>query len=88
MKYRNLVLHPNLFKDDRTILQRIIITYEAGRNVHLLEILECELLPVPLSLTEMDGSLRTGQKSILMDELCTQVHCYDQYKVPENQLYS
>ena len=59
-----------LIKADRSIMQRMVIAYEVGRDVHLQDILECELLPVPLSLTQMDRSLRTGQKSILMDELC------------------
>ena len=37
-----------LIKADRSFMQRMIISYEAGRNVDLQNILERELLPVPL----------------------------------------
>ena len=47
-------------KADRSVLQRFIISYEAGRNVYLDKILKHELFPVPLSLAETDGRLRTG----------------------------
>ena len=71
-------------KADRSVLQRLIISYEAGRTVDLDNILKHELMSVPLSLAETDGSLRTGQKSILTDEICTRVNCFDDYTVPEN----
>ena len=73
-----------LIKADRSFMQRMIISYEAGRNVDLQNILERELLPVPLSLSEMNGKLRTGQKSILMDEICKKVYLTEQYKVTES----
>ena len=47
-------------------MQRLVAAYEAGRPVDLSRILKHELAPVSLSLTEIDGSLRTGNKSMLM----------------------
>ena len=62
-------------KADRYVLQRLVMAYDAGRKVDLMEILKHELLPVPLSLTEMNGTLRTGSKSILCDVLLDSVQC-------------
>ena len=70
-------------KADRSIFQRLIISYEAGRNVDLDEILKHELFPVPLALADTDSSLRTGQKSTLMNELCKKVKCMETCDVPE-----
>ncbi len=56
-------------KTDRSILQRLLTAYEAGRSVDMLHILKHELLPVPLSLAEMNGTLRSGNKAILADVL-------------------
>ena len=69
-------------KADRSIFQRLIIS-EAGRNVDLDEILKHELFPVPLALADTDSSLRTGQKSTLMNELCKKVKCMETCDVPE-----
>ena len=55
-------------KADQSILQRLIIAYEAGRNVNLEDILK-QLLPIPISIAEIDSSLGSGQKSILLYEL-------------------
>ncbi|KAK4327101.1 hypothetical protein Pmani_002413 [Petrolisthes manimaculis] len=65
----------NTLKADRSLLQRLIIVYEGGRKVDLEEILQHELLPVPISLAEMNGNLRTGQKSLLADELVKGIDC-------------
>ena len=54
---------------DRYIFQHMIISYDAGREIDLDDHLRHELLLVPLSLANMDGSLRKGQKSILMPEI-------------------
>jgi len=51
---------------DRTILQRLITAYEAGRKVHRQDILQHELPSPPLSLANPDGTLQTGKKA----ELC------------------
>ena len=48
-------------------MQRLIAAYEAGRTVDPSNILKHELVSVPLSLSEMDGSLRTGNKAELMN---------------------
>ena len=45
------------------------------RPVNLNEILKHELLPVPLALAEMNGSLRTGTKAIFADVLLKGVQC-------------
>ena len=45
----------NVIKADIEIMQRIIVAYEAGRNVDLGSILNHELLPVLLALAEMNG---------------------------------
>ena len=60
-------------KADSTVLQVLIISYEAGRYVELSNILQLELLPVQLSLAEMTGNLRTGNKAILQDVLTSDV---------------
>ena len=62
-------------KADRCVLQRLIIAYESGRSVNIDKILCHELLPVPLALTQMNGDLRTGTKSILCDALTADVPC-------------
>lgn len=56
-----------ILRADRNVFQRLIIAYEAGRKVDLHSVLKYELLPVPVALAEMNGSLRTGQKSVLAD---------------------
>ena len=48
-------------------------TYEAGRAVDLHQILQYELMPVPISLAAMNGSLLTGNKSLLADVLTQDV---------------
>ncbi len=42
-------------KADRNLLQRLITALEAGRVADMPSILKHELMPVPLSLVEMDG---------------------------------
>ena len=49
--------------------------YEASRPVDLPAILKHELLPVPISLAEMNGMLRTGNKSILAEKLTKDIVC-------------
>ena len=52
-----------VLKADRNVLHRLITAYEAGRPVDLPSVLKHELLPVPVSLAEMNGTLRTSNKS-------------------------
>ena len=42
-------------KEDRPILQRLVIGYDAGRKVNLDVTLRHELLPSPPSIAEMNG---------------------------------
>lgn len=64
-----------VLKADRSVLQRLITAYESGRPVNLPNVLQHELMPVPLSLSQLDGSLRSGAKSVLQDVLITGVVC-------------
>ena len=64
-----------ILKVDRSIMQRLIIAYEARRRVDLNQILCHELLPVPISIAEMNGDLRTGAKAKLTDVLTEEVTC-------------
>jgi len=50
---------------DRNILQRLIIAYRADREVNLDNILQHELMSVPLSLTKINGTLHSPNKSLL-----------------------
>ena len=65
----------HIIKADRSILQRLIAAYEAGRPVNLAGILQHELLPVPISLAEMNGTLRSGSKSILTEVITEGISC-------------
>ena len=60
-----------VMKADRNILLCLITAYESGRPVDLANILK----PVPTSLAEMDGTIRTGNKSILAEILTTNIAC-------------
>ena len=60
---------PATIKADRNILQRLVTAYRSGRPVNLNKILKHELLPVPVALSSLNGTLNTGNKSILADIL-------------------
>ena len=60
-------------KADRTILQRIITAYDAGRRVDLPRILSHELVSVPLAIADTNGQLRSGNKSVLIELEYTRV---------------
>jgi len=64
-----------VLKADRSILQRLIIAYEAGRKVDLNQILQHELLPVPIALAEMNGDLLTASKALLAEALTENIKC-------------
>lgn len=70
-------------KKDRSIFQRLIAAYESGRIVHLKEILKYELHGLPLALTNIDGSLRTGNKAELSNILLENVEYTKELK-PDN----
>ena len=52
-----------ILRADWNVAQRLIIAYAAGSKVDLHSVLKYELLPVPVALGEMNGTLRTGQIS-------------------------
>ncbi|PIK40695.1 hypothetical protein BSL78_22450 [Apostichopus japonicus] len=64
-----------ILKTDRNILQRLIIAYAGGRKVDLDTVLKHELMPVPLALANVNGTLRTGNKAILADVITAEVEC-------------
>ena len=64
-----------VMKADRNVLRRLITSYEAGRSVDLSSVLKHELLPVPVSLAEMNGTLRTGNKSELANVVTEDIDC-------------
>ena len=56
-----------VIKTDRNILQHLIMAYESGRQMIFQQILWHQLMPVPLALAETNHSLRSEDKSILID---------------------
>ena len=60
---------------DRNIFVRFITAYQSGRQVDLPKILSHELFPVPLSLAEINGSLRTGNKLNLIEKIAEGLEC-------------
>ena len=64
-----------VMNEDRNVLRRQITSYEAGRSVDLSSVLKHELLPVPLSLAKMNGTLRTGNKSELANVVTEDIYC-------------
>ncbi|CAB4006762.1 Hypothetical predicted protein [Paramuricea clavata] len=62
-------------KADRNVLVRLITAYQIGCQVDLPTILSHELFPVPLSLAEINGSLRTGNKAIQIEKLVEGLDC-------------
>ena len=60
---------PATIKADRNILQGLVTVYRSGRPVNLDKILKHELLPVPVALSSLNGTLKPGNKSILADIL-------------------
>ena len=77
----------NILKADRNVLQRIVTAYEAGRPVDLSTVLKHELLPVPLALAEMNGTLRTGNKSVLAEKLTEDIVCPEAIELHDSSSY-
>ena len=63
-----------MVRADRNILQDLITAYQAGCDVDLLAILKHEPMTVPESLAEINGTLRTGNKSMLAEILTTGIN--------------
>ena len=64
-----------VLKADRNILRRLVTAYKARRSVDLPSILKHELLPVPISLAEMNGALRSGNKALLAEVMTEGIDC-------------
>ena len=64
-----------VWKADRDVIQRLITSYEGGRNVNIQNGMRHELIPVPISIAETDGSLRTGTTSTLATLLTNPFVC-------------
>jgi len=61
----NPALKQKTIKADRNLFQRLLVSKEAGREVDLKEILSYELSPVPLSLADTSGAIRSTNKAAL-----------------------
>ena len=70
-----------IFRADRNVLQRLLVACQAGREVDLLSVLSHEWMPVPVSLAEMNGRLRTGQKAVLTNILIKDIECPKQIEL-------
>ena len=64
-----------IMKADRNVPRRLVTYCEAGRSVDLSSVLKHELLPVPVALAEMNGTLRTGNKSELANVVTEDIDC-------------
>ena len=63
-------------------MQRLITSYKGGRNGNIQNVMRHELMPVPISIVETDGSLRTGTKSTLATLLTNPFVCPETIVVP------
>jgi len=52
-------------KADRFLFQRLLVSKDSGRDIDLKEVLRHELSPVPLSLADFSGQLRSTNKAAL-----------------------
>ena len=52
-----------------------MLAQQAGRKVDLNQILQHELLPVPIALAEMNGDLRTATKALLAEAVTENIKC-------------
>ena len=62
----------NIIKVDRNILQRLVTAYREGPEVNLENILQHELMTVPLSLATTSGSLHSTNKPAVLANILTQ----------------
>ena len=59
------------WKADRDVMQRLITSYEGGRNVNIQNVMRNELMPVPISIAETDGSLKSPGTTSALETLLT-----------------
>ena len=72
-----------MLKADGNVLQRIITSYDAGRQVDLPSVLKHELLPMPLSIAEMNGTLCTENESVLVNVIAAGINCPEAIELHE-----
>ena len=63
------------YKADRRTLVRIIAAKHFGMDVNLESILCSEIIPVPLSIADINGNLRPGDKAYLQKRLLEGIYC-------------
>ena len=66
-----------MLKADRNVLRRLITSCEVVWPVNLPFVLKNEILPAPLSIAEMNGTLRTGNKSALANVITERINCHE-----------
>ena len=71
-------------KANRTILQRLVTAFQAGRKVDLHHVLQHELMNIPISIANCDGSLQTRSKYILGDVITRYVVYPAEVKVDQS----
>ena len=72
-------------KADRTILQRLVTAFQAGRKVDLHYVLQHELMNIHISIANCDGSLRTGSKAVLANVITRDGVCPAEVKVDQSK---
>ena len=72
----------DVWKADKDVMQRLITSYEGDRKVNIQNVMRHELIPVPISIAETDGSLRTGTTSTLATLLTHPFVCPQTIAVP------
>ena len=73
-----------ILKADRTILQKLVTAFQAGRKVDLHHVLQHEQMNIPISIANCDSSLRTGSKAILADVITRDGVCPAEDKVDQS----
>jgi len=67
------------------IFQRLLTAYQASRSVDRDKIWTHELVKVPLSIATENGSLQSGNKSMLVDVPTTDVNCPPEIEIPKDE---
>ena len=69
------------------IFQRLLTAYQASRSVDRDKISTHELVKVSLSIATENGSLQSGNKSMLVDVLTTDVNCPLEIEIPKDNIH-
>ena len=70
-----------ILKTDCNFMHRIVTGYEAGRPFNLEQILQHEIMPVLVSIVEMNGSLKPENKSFFAKVLTLNVNCKQAFSI-------